>query len=51
MEPVCKATFKLTDYMKLDNGAAYLGFTQETQNLVNFTSIENWSFVSDAKSN
>jgi hypothetical protein len=51
MEPILKTNLKLNDYVKLDNGAGYLGFTQETFNLVNVSSLENWSFVSEAKSN
>ena len=33
----------------MDNGAAYLGFCQETQNLTNVCLIENWSFDSSVK--
>jgi len=46
-----KANVKLTDFVKLDNGTAYLGFTHETQNLSNLVSIDNWTFVSEARSN
>lgn len=42
---------KIQDYVKLDNGSAYLGFTHETVNLSNLVSIDNWTFVSDARSN
>lgn len=42
---------KLSDFVKLDNGSAYLGFTHETLNLHNIVSIENWTFVSEARSN
>ena len=42
---------KLQDYVKLDNGTAHLGFAHETVNLHNMVSIDNWTFVSDAKSN
>ncbi len=42
---------KIQDYVKLDNGSAYLGFAQETVNLSNIASINNWTFVSDARSN
>ena len=30
VEPLVRIPLKLTDYISLDNGAAYLGFTQET---------------------
>lgn len=29
-EPIIKTQLKLKDYVKLDNGTAYLGFTHET---------------------
>mmetsp|Transcript_34530 Transcript_34530/g.33721 ORF Transcript_34530/g.33721 Transcript_34530/m.33721 type:complete len:126 (+) Transcript_34530:517-894(+) len=51
LEPIVKVPLKITDYVKLDNGTAYLGFTQETFYLVNVAVIENWNFMSDAKSN
>jgi gamma-tubulin complex component 4 len=35
----------------MDNGAAYLGFTHETVNLSNTLTIENWTFVSEARTN
>lgn len=35
--------------MKLDNGTAHLGFTNETYYLVNALQIESWSFMSEAK--
>jgi hypothetical protein len=42
---------KLTDYVKFDNGgSAYLGFTHETANLSNTMTLENWSFISEARS-
>lgn len=37
--------------MKLDNGSAFLGFTYETLNLASEGWIENWAFVSEARSN
>jgi len=40
----CK--LQLADYLKLDNGSAYLGFVQETSHQVNVSLLENWSFVS-----
>ena len=45
------ANIKLQDYVKLDNGTAFLGFTHDTVNLANMVSIDNWTFVSDARSN
>lgn len=46
-----KTPLKLTDYIKLDNGTAYLGFTHDTLNLNNMVSLDNWTFVSEARSN
>jgi hypothetical protein len=48
---IVSANLKLTDYVKLDNGSAFLGFTHETVNLTNIVSIDNWTFVSEARSN
>lgn len=48
---IVSVNIKLQDYVKLDNGTAYLGFTHETVNLVNMVSIDNWTFVSDTRSN
>ena len=42
---------KLTDYITLDNGTAYLGFCQETANLANVLLLENWVFESNVRSN
>jgi hypothetical protein len=50
MEPIAKTSIKMNDYVKLDNGTAYLGFTHETFYLVNAVAIEGWNFISDAKS-
>ena len=47
---ILKTPLKLGDYVKLDNGTANLGFTHETNHLSNLLSIENWTFVSEAKS-
>jgi gamma-tubulin complex component 4 len=41
---------KLQDYVKLDNGSAHLGFTHETENLENLLVLENWTFISEARS-
>ena len=46
--PVLKTALKLNDYVKLDNGTAYLGFAQETAGVANETYIENWTFSSDS---
>lgn len=43
--------FRLTDYVSLESGAAYLGFCQETANLANTCVFENWTFESTTKSN
>ena len=48
---IVAANLKLTDYVKLDNGSAFLGFAHETVNLTNIVSIDNWTFVSEARSN
>lgn len=49
-EELLRVPLKLTDYVKLDNGgSAYLGFTHETQNLSNTMTLENWSFISEAR--
>eukprot|EP00347_Sterkiella_histriomuscorum_P015647 403356230 len=48
---VMNLNLKISDYVKLDNGTAYLGFTHETLNLPNLLYIENWTFISEAKSN
>lgn len=50
-EPVISVSLKLQDFVKLDNGSAYLGFAQETNGVVNQMHIENWTFVSQVKSN
>jgi len=50
-EPIVKVPIKLSDYIEMENGVAYLGFTQETSNLQNVTLIENWSFQSSIKAN
>lgn len=41
----------MVDYVKLDNGSAYLGFCHETSNLANVVLIENWTYESNSKSN
>lgn len=50
-QPILKCNINLIDYVKLDNGAAYLGFCHETSNLSNVVLIENWTFESNSKSN
>jgi len=50
LEPVVKVSLRISDYIKMDSGAAYLGFCQETHNLANVSLIENWSFDSSIKS-
>lgn len=50
-QPLLQCHIKITDYVKLDNGSAHLGFCQETANLANVAMIENWSFESKLKSN
>jgi gamma-tubulin complex component 4 len=42
---------KLSEFITLDNGTAYLGFCQETANLANVLLIENWVFESAVKAN
>ena len=51
VEPIAIIPLKLTDYISLDNGTAYLGFCQETVNLANQLLIENWVFESSVKAN
>ena len=41
----------LMDFISLDNGSAFLGFTQETTNLYNRLFLQNWSFTSSYQSN
>lgn len=48
-EPLLRHYVKLSDFLCLDNGSAYLGFCQETANLANFCLIENWAFESQIK--
>ena len=51
VEPIAVIPLKLSDYISLDNGTAYLGFCQETINLANQLLIENWVFESSVKAN
>ena len=51
IEPLFTIPLKLTEYISLDNGTAYLGFCQETSNLANVLMIENWVFESSVKAN
>lgn len=51
IEPLVTIPIKLTDFITLDNGTAYLGFCQETTNLANVLLIENWVFESSVKAN
>lgn len=46
-EPVAKCSVKISDYVKLDNGTAYLGFSHETFCLVNYLILDSWSFACD----
>lgn len=50
-DPVIKMQLKLTDFISLDNGSAFLGFTHETTNLYNRLFLKNWSFTSSYQSN
>ena len=50
-EPLVRVHIKLQDFIKLDNGSAYLGFCQETANLANVSLIENWTYESNVKAN
>jgi gamma-tubulin complex component 4 len=50
-EPIIKMQLKLTDFVSLDNGSAFLGFTHETTNLHNRLFLKNWSFTSSYQSN
>ena len=51
VEPILSVPIKLTEFITLDNGTAYLGFCQETANLANVLLIENWVFESSIKAN
>ena len=42
---------KLTEFINLDNGSAFLGFTHETTNLYNRLFMKNWSFTSSYQAN
>ena len=42
---------KLTDFITLDNGSAFLGFTHETINFQNKVFLKNWSFTSTYQAN
>jgi hypothetical protein len=50
-EPLIKMPLKLGDFISLDNGSAFLGFTHETTNLQNRLNLRNWSFTSSHQSN
>lgn len=50
-DPVIKMQLKLTDFISMDNGSAFLGFTHETDNLYNRLFLKNWSFTSSFQSN
>lgn len=45
-DPIIKMQLKLTDFISMDNGSAFLGFTHETSNLHNRLFLKNWSFTS-----
>ena len=50
-DPIIKMQLKLTDFISMDNGSAFLGFTHETSNLHNRLFLKNWSFTSSYQSN
>ena len=50
-DPIIKMQLKLTDFISMDNGSAFLGFTHETDNLYNRLFLKNWSFTSSFQSN
>ena len=50
-DPIIKMKLKLTDFISMDNGSAFLGFTHETDNLYNRLFLKNWSFTSSFQSN
>jgi hypothetical protein len=49
LEPVVRVPVRIQNFVKTDNGSAYLGFCQETHNITNVCLIENWSFDSSLK--
>ena len=50
-DPIIKMQLKLTDFISMDNGSAFLGFTHETSNLHNRLFLKNWSFTSSQQAN
>ena len=42
---------KLNEFVSLDNGSAFLGFTHETSNLHNRLFLKSWAFSSQSHSN
>ncbi len=50
-DPLISIPFNIGEYIRLDNGTAYLGFVQESFNLLNTSIIQHWDFQSHASSN
>lgn len=50
-EPIIKMKLKLTEFITLDNGSAFLGFTHETLNLHNRLFFKSWAFTSSYQAN
>lgn len=50
-DPIIKMKLKLTDFISLDNGTAFLGFTHETTNLYNRLFLKSWAFTSSYQAN
>ena len=42
---------KLTEFINMDNGSAFLGFTHETTNLYNRLFMKSWAFTSSYQDN
>ena len=50
-QPILRMHLNITEFISLDNGSAFLGFTHETTNLYNRLFMKNWSFNSFYQAN
>lgn len=50
-DPIIKMSLNLTEFISLDNGSAFLGFTHETTNLYNRLFMKSWTFTSSYQAN
>lgn len=44
-------SLKLSDFISMENGSAFLGFTHETQSMYNRLFLKNWNFTSTYQAN